>query len=339
MKIPFLLMLTLLAAAPAHAQHAGHTVPIGSPPAPAHDGHSGAMPAPTPDPHAGHHTAEPAPDPHAGHSMPEPAPDPHAGHRMTDPASEPPAPEDAVPPAALSGPDHAADSIFGPSRMREARETLREDQGALQSYKVMVDRLETRIRDGRDGYVWDAEGWYGSDIDKLWIKTEGEGTFGKKMEEAEVQALWSRAITPWFDFQAGLRYDIRPEPERGYGVLGIQGLAPYLFELDATAFVSNKGDVTARIEAEYELMVTQRLVLQPRAEINLAAQDVEPLGIGAGISDLELGARLRYEFAREFAPYIGVSWERKLFQTADFARDEGEEVDDLALVAGIRVWF
>lgn len=324
MRAHLLLLLTLMAATPAYAQHAGHAMPMGSPPAPAHDGH--AMPAPMPDPHAGHRMAEPAPDP-------------HAGHRMIDPTSRPPAPEDAVPPAALSGPEHAADTVFDASRMKAARETLREDQGALQGYKLMVDRLEARIRDGKDAFLWDADAWYGGDIDKLWVKTEGEGTFDEKVEDAEVQALWSRAITPWFDLQAGLRYDFRPEPERGHAVVGIQGLTPYLFELDAAAFVSNEGDVTARIEGEYELMITQRLVLQPRAEINLAAQDVGEIGIGAGVTDVELGARLRYEFAREFAPYVGVEWERLLGETADMARDEGEEVDSLYFVVGLRAWF
>lgn len=325
MRVHLLLfVLTLVATSPAHAQHAGHAMPMGSPPAPAHDGH--AMPAPMPDPHAGHRMAEPAPDP-------------HAGHRMIDPTSRPPAPEDAVPPAALSGPEHAADTVFDASRMKAARETLREDQGALQGYKLMVDRLEARIRDGKDAFLWDADAWYGGDIDKLWVKTEGEGTFDEKVEDAEVQALWSRAITPWFDLQAGLRYDFRPEPERGHAVVGIQGLTPYLFELDAAAFVSNEGDVTARIEGEYELMITQRLVLQPRAEINLAAQDVGEIGIGAGVTDVELGARLRYEFAREFAPYVGVEWERLLGETADMARDEGEEVDSVYFVVGLRAWF
>ena len=244
------------------------------------------------------------------------------------------------PPAdAFSGPRHAADVLFDPSAMDEARERLRRDQGAIRSYRVMIDQLETRVRDGRDGYLWDAQGWYGGDIDKLWVKTEGEGTFGERTEQAEVQALWSRAITPWFDVQAGARYDVRPDPERGYAVFGLQGLVPYMFELDTAAFVSNEGDVSARLEGEYELLITQRLILQPRAEINLAVQEVRELGIGSGVNDVELGLRLRYEFAREFAPYIGVNWERKLGETADFARDDGESVDDLSFVAGVRLWF
>lgn len=223
--------------------------------------------------------------------------------------------------------------------MAKSREQLRAEQGETRTYRVMVDQLEARIHDGRDGYLWDAQGWYGGDIDKLWIKTEGKGRFGENTEDAELQALWSRAITPWFDFQAGLRYDFRPDPERGYLVVGVQGLAPYFFEIDAAAFLSDEGDVSARFEAEYDLLITQRLVLQPRAEVSLAVQEVRELGIGSGVNDVELGLRLRYEFAPEFAPYVGVGWERKLGETADFARDEGEDVDSFALVAGVRLWF
>src|SRR3546814_1756990 len=133
--------------------------------------------------------------------------------------------------------------------MTEASERRRAVQGDIKSYRVMAGQLEARIHDGRDGYLWDAQGWYGGDINKLWIKTEGEGSFGEKVEEAEVQAMWSRAIAPWLDAQAGVRYDLRPEPERGYLVLGLQGLAPYFFELAGAVFVSDAGDVSARLEA------------------------------------------------------------------------------------------
>lgn len=376
MKALLIALLAALAGTPAFAQHTGHTMPTKTPTADPHAGHDmGAMPAPAtqPDPHAGHDmgtaapASPPAADPHAGHDMrtmqpaaPADPTDPHAGHGMgtTQPAapaspadphaghgmgaeagSAPPPPKAPPTPAAFSGPRHAADGLFDPSAMAGAREQLRSEQGGMTTYRVMIDQLEARIHDGRDGYLWDAQGWYGGDIDKLWIKTEGEGSFGEKTEEAEVQALWSRAITPWFDVQAGLRYDFRPDPERGHLVLGLQGLVPYQFEVDAAAFVSDEGDVSARLEAEYDLLITQRLILQPRAEVNLAAQEVRELGVGSGINDVELGLRLRYEFAREFAPYVGVEWERKLGETADFARDEGEGVDDLFFVTGVRIWF
>ncbi|MEQ9641434.1 MAG: copper resistance protein B [Alphaproteobacteria bacterium] len=287
--------------------------------------------------HAGHKMPAKSDDPHAGHKMPAKSDDPHAGHRM---GADPDAPPKAPPPAdALSGPAHAADKVFDPATMRQAREQLRAEQGDMLAYKVMIDELETRIHHGRDGYGWDAQAWIGGDIDKLWIETEGEGAFDEKPEQVEVQVLWNRAISPWYDARAGIRYDFRPDPERGYLVLGLQGLVPYMFEVDAAAFVSEKGDVSARIEAEYDLLLTQRLILQPRAEVNVAVQDVREHGIGGGVSGAEVDLRLRYEFAREFAPYVGISYERKFGQTADFARDEGEDVDDVFFVIGVRAWF
>lgn len=202
-----------------------------------------------------------------------------------------------------------------------------------------AEQLEYRLADGKDRLKWDAQAWVGEDYNKLWIKTEGEKEFGGHLEEAEVQLLYSRIIHPFWDLQVGGRYDARPRPQRGFGVIGVQGLAPYFFEVDAAAFVSHEGDVSARLKGEYEILLTQQLVLQPSVELNLAAQQVEKLGIGSGLTDVELGLRLRYEIVREFAPYIGVSWERKVGRTADFAREEGEDVDSLAFVTGIRFWF
>ncbi len=202
-----------------------------------------------------------------------------------------------------------------------------------------ADQFEYRAHDGRDSLKWDAQGWVGGDYDKLWLKTEGAKRTGGKLEDAEAQLLYSRLLTDFFDVQAGVRFDPEPHPRRGYAVLGIQGLAPYYFETDAALFLSNEGEVTARFSAEYELLLTQRLILQPAFEINLAAQDVEERGIGSGINDIEIGLRLRYEIRREFAPYIGVNWERKLGQTADIARSNSEDVEIPSLVAGIRLWF
>lgn len=204
---------------------------------------------------------------------------------------------------------------------------------------VQVERLEYRLRDGKDSLHWDAQGWVGEDYNKLWLKTEGEKVLGGPLDEAEVQVLYSRMIAPFWDLQAGGRFDVRPLPQRGYGVLGIQGLAPYFFEVDAAGFLSHKGDLSARLKGEYELLLTQKLVLQPSVELNLAVQEVEALGIGSGLNDVELGLRLRYEIVREFAPYIGVSWNRKVGKTADFARAEGEDIDTLSFVGGIRFWF
>jgi len=202
-----------------------------------------------------------------------------------------------------------------------------------------ADRMEYRAHNGKDGYVWDAQGWIGDDHNKLWGKSEGEGAFGEAIENAEAQALYSRPVSPFFDVQAGLRQDLGSGPDRTYGVIGLQGLVPYWFEVDSAFFISDKGDVTARIEAEYELLFTQRLVLQPRAELNFAFQDVDEQGVGSGLSTAEVGARLRYEFTRQFAPYVGISWERAVGDTADFVRAEGGDPGTTSFVAGIRLWF
>jgi len=203
-----------------------------------------------------------------------------------------------------------------------------------------ADRLEVQTNEGDGLLVWDAEGWVGGDYNKLWVKSEGEYLFEReRTEEAELQALYSRTILPFFDVQAGVRHDFKPDPSRTFGVVGVQGLAPYWFEVDAAGFVSDEGDVSARVEAEYEFLFTQQLILQPRTELNFAVQDVKKLGIGSGLSTAELGLRLRYEFVREVAPYIGVSWTRLVGKTEDFARDEGEDVSSVSFVAGVRLWF
>ena len=253
--------------------------------------------------------------------------------------AETPAPPVAPPPpAAFSGPEHAADLVYGAS-MAEARAGMREEHGSLETYKLLIDQLEVAIRNGRDSLRWDGQAWYGGDVDKLWLKTEGEGSFGEAVEEAEVQALWSHAIDPWFDLQAGVRYDFRPDPERAHLVLGVQGLAPYWFEIDAAAFLSHKGDLTARFEGEYDLRLTQKLILQPRLEFDLAAQDVPELGIGSGLSTAEAGLRLRYEIVPEFAPYVGIEYERAFGDTAKFRRAEGERRGGWNLLLGLRAWF
>lgn len=204
---------------------------------------------------------------------------------------------------------------------------------------MLVDRLEYQTNEGDDTLLWDAQGWLGGDYNKLWVKTQGEKVFDGDLEEAELQVLYSRAITAFWDIQVGVRQDFKPDPSRTFGVIGLQGLSPYKFEVDAAAFISEDGDISARVEGEYDVLITQRLIAQPRAELNLTVQDVEKLGIGSGLTDVELGLRLRYEIRREFAPYIGVSWNRKVGETADLARDAGEDVGALSFVVGVRMWF
>ena len=211
--------------------------------------------------------------------------------------------------------------------------------GDIRAYKIFFDRIETRVRDGRDNYLVEGQAWYGGDIDKVWFKGEFEGAWGEKVEKAEIQALWSHAIDPWFDLQTGIRYDPRSGPARAHLVLGVQGLAPYWWEVDGALFLSNKGEVTARAEAEYDLRITQKLILQPRGEIDFSLQDIPELGVGAGLSEAAVGARLRYQITPLFAPYLGVEYERAFGDTADFRRGEGEDPGGFNLVAGVRVWF
>ncbi|MEZ5895414.1 MAG: copper resistance protein B [Parvularculaceae bacterium] len=234
----------------------------------------------------------------------------------------------------------AADQYWDPAAMADARRAVQKQHGATTNYFAQGDRLEYRTNEGEPKFLWDAQGWWGGDRNKLWLKSEGEYSFEEdSFEEAEIQALWSRAITRFFDFQAGVRHDFAPGDDRTFGVLGVQGLAPYWFEVDAALFISDEGDVSARIEVEYELLLTQRLILQPRSELNFAIQDVPQYSIGSGLSSVELGARLRYEIKREFAPYIGVDWTRSIGETADFVRADGRDPSGISFVAGVRLWF
>jgi copper resistance protein B len=307
-----------------------------------------AVEKPAVDPHAGHDMSsmagmemptEPSKsDSHAGHVMPteQTATSPHAGHDMSATAVEPPI--GPPPPEALSGPQNAADTVWGQAAMDPSRAVLLGEHGSMRAGKLLVDQLETRVRKGRDGYFLNAEGWYGGDIDKLWLKTEVEGSYGRKPEQAEFQALWSHAINPWFNLQAGARLDVQPDT-RGHLVLGVEGLAPYWIEVDAAAFLSDKGDVTARVEAEHDMRLTQKLILQPRVELDFAAQDMPRERIGSGISSAELGFRLRYQVVPQFAPYIGVNYERAFGNTRRFRRIDGEDLGGWQFVAGLRTWF
>jgi copper resistance protein B len=207
---------------------------------------------------------------------------------------------------------------------------------------LLVDQLEYRGNDGEDSFYWDILSWVGGDYERLWIKSEGDVGLQRGNGEGEIQLLYGKLIAPFWDLQVGLRYDQLygdSSRGRGFAVIGVQGLAPYLFEVDVALFISHQGDVSARVKAEYELLLSQRLVLQSKLETNIAAQRVEEFGVGSGINDLELGLRLRYEFNRQFAPYIGINWNRKFGDTAEIAREEGENDDQLSVVAGIRLLF
>jgi copper resistance protein B len=325
-------------AAPADP-HAGHQMPAA--PADPHAGHQ--MPAAPADPHAGHQMPAAPADPHAGHRMPVAPADPHAGHRMqgaTDPHAghvTPWSPVGAVPPPPAPA-DHAAERFFPAAEMAAARAQLRREHGDMRWSKVMLETFEIRPDAGADVYAWEGEASFGGDINRLAVKTEGEGTSGE-LEHAELQGLYSRAIDPYWNLQAGLRQDFGHGPDRTYATVGVEGVAPYWFEVGAAAFLSNRGDLSARLEGSYDLRLTQALILEPRAEANLAASADRPAGLGSGLRDVELGLRLRYAIRQEFAPYVGLHWERKFGDTADIARAHGEGVEDTRLVVGVRAWF
>ena len=235
--------------------------------------------------------------------------------------------------------DHAADHIFGADAMRGSRADLGKEQGGQAFHMVLFNLAEYQIKRGGDGYRWDGQAWYGGDLNRLVLRTEGEGLTRRGVDSAEVQALYSRTIGPYWNIQGGVRYDFKPNPSRTYATVGFQGLAPNFFDTEAALFLSDKGDLLGRAEGYYDQRITQRVILQPRVELNLAAQDVPEDRIGAGLSNAELGLRLRYEIKREFAPYMGVSWNREVGKTASYARADGKDVSSTSFVVGIRTWF
>ena len=322
--------------------HAGHVMPA-PPTAPAMPQAPHRTPPPAADPHAGHvmptQPATPA-DPHAGHHMPSsqaPA-DPHAGHAM-DPAGDAqtgadlPVGKAAAPPAIT---DALADPVFGAGPMQRARAVLAGEHGGSRVSKIQADLLEW-APDG-NGYRWEVEGWYGGDLNRVAFKTEGEGQSGEGVEAAEVQVLYSRAVSRYTDLQVGLRYDLEPR-SRAYAVVAVDAMFPYWFEAEGSLFLSEKGDLLGRVEGSYDFRLTERLVFQPRAELEFAAQDIPRSEIGSGLSKGEFELRLRYEVRREFAPYVGVSYERAFGRSADFVRGAGHDVEATRFVVGVRSWF
>ena len=206
----------------------------------------------------------------------------------------------------------------------------------------LMDQLESRFtRKGADALQFNGAGWVGGDYNRVWIKPEGSKVYDGPWEDVDVQLLYGRLIAPFWDLQTGVRYFQASSdgPPRASAVLGVQGIAPYWFDVEAALFISNRGEVSARLELEYDLLLTQKLILQPRLETNIAVQEVKELGIGKGVNDLELGLRLRYEIRREFAPYVGVAWTSKFGDAADFARARGDDVRKLNFVVGVRFWF
>lgn len=335
-------------APPAADSHAAHTQPGAAAPMD-HSAMPGmSMPAPSPGQTSG---AMP------GMNMPSgAAPMDHSampGMPMPMPAQAAPADQSAMPgmnmaPAAMADipktppppppTDRAADRFYSPAVMDRAVAELRREHGAAITSKFMTNLAEYQARNGADGYRWDGQAWFGGDINRFVLKSEGEGTRGEGVEAAELQALYSRAVGVYTDVQVGVRQDFEPH-NRTYATVGFESLFPYWFDVEGAAFLSNKGELLGRIEGTYDLCLTNRLILQPRAEFNLAAQDTAETRTGSGLSNAELGLRLRYEIRREFAPYIGVSWDRKFGKTADYARALGEDAEATSFVVGIRAFF
>ncbi len=204
---------------------------------------------------------------------------------------------------------------------------------------LMIDQLEYgHDNHGNNAVFLDGQFWYGEDFNKLWLKFEGEQMHGK-LEDLRTEALWNHAISTYWGTQLGVRHDFGEGPGRTWAAFGVEGLAPYWFETEATVYVGQNGRTAARVQLEYEELLTQRLVLQPKFEVNLYGKDDPARGIGSGLSDAELGLRLRYEFKREFAPYVGVVWRQRFGPTADLYRAQGEPASDLQFVAGFHFWF
>jgi copper resistance protein B len=310
-RFALLALAPLLTAAPAAAQPAEHGqmpgMTMAAPPA-------ASAPAPPPATMPGMTTAPASPaSPVAGAAPPQ------------------------TPPPSWSG-DYAADRYFDPAVMAHARTMARDEMGGMRFSKVMLNLFEYQTGGKADGYRWDGQAWFGGDINRLVVRSEGEGSVKEGLDGGEVQALYSRAVGRYLDVQGGVRQDFAPRA-RTYLTVGAQALFPFWFDVSGALFVSTQGDVLARTEGTYDFRLTQRLVLQPRAELNFAVQNIPDMRTGSGLSNAELGLRLRYEVRREFAPYIGVSWDRKVGKTADYVRAAGEDPAAARFVVGLRTWF
>ena len=333
MNTSLLLPAALLLATPAFAQsgHQGHDMPA--------EKAEPDTPPPATDPHAEHDIGATKAQPVAEERAAE-AVDPHAGHDMSSMPNEmPPSDEVGNAPAPAPPEDHAADAIFGADIMAKSRKELAYEVGGMGYSLVTIDLLEVGFQRGEESYRFEGEAFTGGNINRFGVKFEGEGAFGERIDDLELQALYSRAIAPYWNLQAGVRYDIKPDPSRTYLVGGVEGIAPYWFKVNAAGFVSNKGEVRARVEASYDQRITQSLILQPRIEANIAFQDIRALGVGSGLTDFEAGLRLRYEIEQEIAPYLGVEWRKQIGATARFSRVSGDDPETISFVAGIRIWF
>ena len=288
--------------------------------------HGSAQSAPMPDRHAMPMSAPmPMPHPH------EPAVRRNRTGATGDHAMGPM--QGGAPPPDARDPDYS-DGI-PPAPMHGVDMGMQDD---ARRFSLRVDQLEAFRGGGVSGQQWDVEGGYGNNRDRLWLRSEGERTHGQP-GTADLEALWQHAVTAFWDTQLGVRTDMGDGPARHWVAFGLQGLAPYWFELEATGYAGPAGRTAARLRADYELLLTQRLVLQPELELNAYGKADPARGLGSGLSDASLGLRLRYEFRREVAPYVGWEWTRRFGGTAALGRDSGEGPSERRWVAGVRIWF
>jgi copper resistance protein B len=206
------------------------------------------------------------------------------------------------------------------------------------NHYVLLDRVEAWDAEPGTGLTWEAQGWVGTDLDRLWVRSAGERVAGH-LESADVELLYGRSVSRWWDVVAGVRRDSAPGPSQDWLALGLMGLAPYRFEIQATAYFGKAGQAEARLEAEYDMLLTNRLILQPAVEIAAQARDDPGRGLGSGVSNAEAGLRLRYEFKRRFAPYVGIVHERSFGRTAELRDAAAGDTRETRWVAGVRVWF
>lgn len=297
--------------------------------------------------HSQHHM--PATQDHSQHQQPE-----HSQHQQDESEPEavdrgamghtmPAAPEETTDHAAMRhATPHSPDQPITPIPIltdadRAAAIAPPDDHpvhdNAIHSF-VLFNRLEAIDSDQGDGLGWEAQAWIGTDLDKIWLRSEGERIDGHT-EAADIEVLYGRPIARWWDVVAGVRHDFQPGGAQDFAAIGVIGLAPYKFELEATAYIGESGQTAARIEVEYETLLSNRLILQPLVEANFHGRNDERRGVGSGLSTIEAGLRLRYEITRQFAPYIGVVREKAFGRTADYQGEEG----DTRVVAGVRIWF
>ena len=257
----------------------------------------------------------------------------HGTMSMDQPMQGGSAPADARDPHAYSG---GFTLQTGPYAMDASKRLRLADEASFGT--VLIDNLELVRSQGSNSGAYDVLAKFGHDYNKLVIKAEGEAS-GGKLQEARTEALWSHAVSTFWDTQVGVRHDSGVGADRSWLAFGVQGLAPYWFEVDATAYLGPNGRSAIRLGAEYELLITQRLILQPRIETNWYGKADAGRDLGKGFADLKSGLRLRYEFSRQFAPYVGVEWSNTVGDTADLARAAGERVRSTRYVAGVRMWF